>query len=127
VSGNDANNGTSESTPWKTFDKAIQSAGTNTRILFKRGETFSTGGRSINVAGPGVIGAYGSGAKPIIQVSGTEGGIVLFKSDWRIMDLEFVGPGSSDQQGAIVFDAAHGINNILLLRLTSRQFRVGII
>ncbi|HEY5370531.1 MAG TPA: T9SS type A sorting domain-containing protein [Hanamia sp.] len=69
-SGNDANNGTSSSTPWKTIDKVNSSsfsAGDN--IFFKRGDTFyggiiaSNAGRS---GSPITYCAYGSGAKPVI-------------------------------------------------------------
>jgi len=126
-SGNDSNNGTSTSTPWQSVSKAMSAAGANKRILFKRGETFSTSGTSVNAAGPGIIGAYGTGNKPVIKVTGTGGGIGFNASDWRIMDLDIAGPGgSTDQNGAVYLNASKGINNILLLRLTSRDFRTGI-
>lgn len=73
--GNDANSGTSPTTAWKTLAKlnaswgSLQSA---TQILLKRGDVF-TG--SITAGKSGVtLGAYGSGAKPIITVLQTVGG-----------------------------------------------------
>ena len=72
TSGNDANNGTSTSTPWKTLSKfnsvfASRSPGDN--FLFKRGEVFygkmiisRSGGSGL----PMTIGAYGTGAMPVI-------------------------------------------------------------
>ena len=70
-SGNDSNNGTDPSTPWKTIDKvnSFNSFLPGDNILFKRGDTFYG---SISVIQSGVqgspitYGAYGSGAKPII-------------------------------------------------------------
>lgn len=75
--GSDTNNGTSTSTPWKTIGRVNQ-LGTGitagTQILFERGGVFR--GR-ININGSGtasnkiVIGAYGSGADPVISGSVT--------------------------------------------------------
>lgn len=70
-SGNDANSGTSPSSPWRTINKVNSfkrfSPGDN--ILFNRGNTFY-GGIIISNSGssgnPITYGAYGSGAKPII-------------------------------------------------------------
>lgn len=73
--GSDTNNGTSTSTPWKTIDRVNQigtSITAGTQILFERGGVFR--GR-ININGSGtasnkiVIGAYGSGADPVISGS----------------------------------------------------------
>ena len=73
--GSDTNNGTSTSTPWKTIERVNQ-LGTGitagTQILFERGGIFR--GR-ININGSGtasnkiVIGAYGTGADPVIAGS----------------------------------------------------------
>ena len=72
-SGNDANNGISSSTPWKTIAK-VNSTFINMqpgdRILFNRGEIFYG---SIIVSKSGIAGspitisAYGSGANPVIS------------------------------------------------------------
>ena len=66
-SGNDANNGTSAATAWKTITKLNSSWGSissGDRILFERGGTFFG---SINVTKSGItLGAYGTGEKPII-------------------------------------------------------------
>ena len=72
ASGNDANNGTSTTTPWKTIAKfnsvfASKSAGDN--FLFNRGDVFY-GSLIISRSGssglPITIGAYGTGANPVI-------------------------------------------------------------
>src|SRR6185312_8423342 len=71
ASGNDANNGTSTTTPWKTLDKVNSFTGLvpGDMVLFNRGETFY-GSITINKSGisgnPITIGAYGTGANPII-------------------------------------------------------------
>src|SRR5208283_554336 len=73
--GNDANNGTSMATPWKSVEKT-QSWGDShpyqpgDSILFKRGDVFD-GQLRLQVNGTAssmsVIGAYGTGNKPIIR------------------------------------------------------------
>ena len=72
TSGNDANNGTSTATPWQTlskFNSIITARVAGDVILFKRGDTFY-GSITINKAGssgnPITLGAYGTGANPII-------------------------------------------------------------
>ncbi len=81
--GDDANDGLSESTPWLTANFAFSQLSPNERILFNRGEIFSnvnyhfqnlTGGKMI-------IGAYGSGSKPILS------GIV---DENRMLQLDFI-------------------------------------
>jgi hypothetical protein len=70
--GNDGNNGTSQSTPWKSIDKLnayFSNLKPGDRVLFRRGDTFY-GGITVNKSGtagaPITIGAYGSGEKPVI-------------------------------------------------------------
>ena len=72
ASGNDANDGTSTSTPWKTLSKfnsvfASKSPGDN--FLFNRGDVFYGKiiiSRSGSSGLPITIGAYGTGVKPVI-------------------------------------------------------------
>ena len=68
--GNDANNGTSISTPWKTMDQVSKKTYVaGDQVLFNRGDTFSVG--SIYATFPGtsaqpcVVASYGTGAKPL--------------------------------------------------------------
>lgn len=90
--GNDNNNGTSSSTPWKTLVRASNQAySAGDQILLKRGDTWTndgaqyddgyysasrthnyyrTGfrnGSSGHPANPIVLGAYGTGEKPVIK------------------------------------------------------------
>lgn len=70
--GSDANNGTSTSTPWKTitkFNSSFSGLSVGDSVLFKRGQTFYGTliiSRSGSSGSPIIIGAYGTGAKPII-------------------------------------------------------------
>jgi parallel beta-helix repeat protein len=71
-SGNDANNGLSSSTPWKTIAKVNSTFSLlkpGDRILFNRGDTFYgtiTVNKSGSAGNPITLGAYGSGTNPII-------------------------------------------------------------
>ena len=71
-SGNDANNGLSSSTSWKSITKVNSAFSTmkpGDRILFNRGDTFYgtiTVTKSGSTGNPITIGAYGAGANPII-------------------------------------------------------------
>jgi hypothetical protein len=109
-SGLDTNSGTSTSAPFKTFSKAMSMLAPNTRILFKRGDTFSaSSGVTINMAGPGLIGAYGTCSSPdelgicannpVVNVAyGTHAFSItgsLTGRDWRICDLKLSAPGSN--------------------------------
>ncbi|HPF90005.1 MAG TPA: right-handed parallel beta-helix repeat-containing protein [Flavobacteriales bacterium] len=71
--GNDANNGTSQSTPWRTIARVQQyssGAVAGDQVLFQRGGSFvgqltwyGSGSAAANI----VIGAYGTGAAPVIN------------------------------------------------------------
>lgn len=72
-SGNDSNNGTSQSTPWRTLARVQQfssTAAAGDQVLLERGATFTgqlswygSGSAASNL----VIGAYGTGALPVIS------------------------------------------------------------
>ncbi len=66
--GKDSNDGLTESTAWATADYAFDQLGTNQKLLFRRGDTFEKSPKVVNeLIGRIHIGAYGTGAKPIIQ------------------------------------------------------------
>lgn len=73
--GNDAANGTSPGTAWRTVDRVNQHTyqyQPGDRILFERGGTFRgeiIGGMSGTASGFITIGAYGTGARPIVKGS----------------------------------------------------------
>ncbi len=86
------------------------------RILFNKGDSFTQStAYNLYTNGPGLIGSYGTGANPVITSTMNDGQINIGKlqypttnsctsrtscfggplSDWRIMDLTFVGPSTS--------------------------------
>jgi len=104
--GNDSNNGESPTSPFQSVAKATSMAGTNTHILFKRGDSWSTSATiDMTAAGPGLIGAYyyndGSDEptqpKPKFTHAGPGDFLRFFTSarDWRVCDLEFIGLADS--------------------------------
>ena len=126
--GDDANSGTSAATPFRTFSKGMQFAVTNSRVLFKRGDSWTTAnGKKLFSPGPGIIGAYGYGAKPVVTVTDAGGyGFSFSGEDWRIMDVEVVGPGSVSTVPGIGGSTSPKWVNGLVLRVSVRGFRTGV-
>jgi PKD repeat protein len=125
TSGNDANDGLAPTSAWRTVAKAFSSGvKTNSQVLFRRGQTHtSTGTTRIGVAGPGILGAYGTGSKPVLRITSTTGGIQLFQSNWRLMDLEIRGDASSGTVAVTGIGGSGTHNDNLYLRLTARLVR----
>ncbi len=70
TSGNDANNGLSEATPWQTINKVNSvEFPDNSIILFKRGEVFRGGINALKFPKGLTFGAYGTGDNPVIAGS----------------------------------------------------------
>ena len=67
VYGNDNNNGLTASSPVKTGIRASQLVTDNTTVLFRRGETFDSSNYFFIGATNVVVGAYGTGANPIMM------------------------------------------------------------
>ena len=85
---------------WSTVATLAQ---TYKRILLKRGDVWTgqTAGVELNAshAGPGIIGAYGTGNKPEISsaVSISHMDIVTGAGDWRVMDIFFTGASVAER------------------------------
>lgn len=101
----------------------------NKRILFHRGETFAVSSViQINKYGPGILGSYGSGAKPILSLSSGASGIQMSSSatpgmaDWRIMDLQFEGNYSNN---AAVYGGG-SMSDLLVIRNDIRNSKWGL-
>ncbi|MDC0358180.1 PKD domain-containing protein [Oligoflexia bacterium] len=120
------------------FISAMSNIGTGKRLLFKRGDTFTaTSNGNIGVAGPGLIGAFGvcnspnekgicQNAPSIIAAHGGSGIRVTSTGtapDWRITDLELVGPGTASSRG---IGAYGGQDHILISRMKLRNYHGGI-
>jgi len=108
------------------FDVVSAYLASGRRILLRRGETFSCDSTMVlNLPGPGLIGAFGSGERPRI-----ESDVAVFRlsgsspqlEDWRIMDLELASTGSA--QG-IFSEGTH--QRVLLYRLWIHDFSAGVL
>lgn len=120
--GNDSNDGLSSTSPWKTAQFAFQQLSANEQILFRRGDTFSGITQNLNnrTGGPMILGAYGSGNKPIL--SGDDDVVIDIRDseDIRVMDLHIIPTGEGNTEGF----SSEGSSNILALRLEIEQTTV---
>jgi len=103
---------------WTTI-KSYLSA--DRRLLLKRGDTWTGDSQAtLPTTGPGIFGAFGSGNKPIINISG-EIYLFVFPSgytpDWRLMDLKIKGSGSPNVQVAVANGGTSAQNRSLCIRL----------
>ncbi len=122
--------GTSEATP-SSFSAGWSwvNAGANRRLLLKRGDTFSVGDSPTTTSHAGnVVGAYAVGDRPVIRFGGAGQNFYVQAADWRFMDLDLVGPGAGvdTSTGAIELAAHVKTDNVLVLRVRSSGFRVGL-
>lgn len=145
ANGSDANNGTSEATPWATVNKAMTqalAASGPVRVLFRRGDTFNiTAAYLIEKPGPGIVGAYGTGNRPIMNVPGlVDYGIFApyapdgpgtgydplptGGNDWRFMDLDFRRTGTGGV-GAVGPPPWRQARDLLILRCRGQDFQDG--
>ena len=94
------------------------------RLLLKRGGTWNVASTAgIGTAGPGIVGAFGTGAAPVLNATINGHVIRLFNtSDWRIMDLNIVGNGGASQRG---FRNTTAVSRITFLRLTMSNLGYG--
>ena len=119
---------------------AVKAAATPTnavrRLLLRRGEKW-TASATANFAltGPGLIGAFGTGARPVVQTAigfRTESAVVSFSSavtplmkDWRLMDVTIDG---SPNVGTKAFGVGTmgGIDQLTILRVNPNALRLGV-
>lgn len=116
------------------FASAINSyKGAGKRLLFRRGETFTSANTGIvNVDGPGIVGSFGptTDPLPILQRSGSGTAIQLSSGttpnihDWRVMELNLVGANGGQSYGV---GMGGGINQVTVLHLATQQQRIGVI
>jgi PKD repeat protein len=118
-----------------SFDGAMGYLGTGKRVLFKRGDTFtSSSSVVIDDQGPMLVGAFGVGTNPDIRgifdnnprITVTHSNSVINLgsngdecSDIRIVDLDFVPPASS--AGHLV-GAGYRVVETLMYRLKAGEF-----
>ncbi len=114
---------------------------TNKRVLLKTGDTF--GGIAptgiavlISQNGPWILGSFGGGAKPKIQISGSAAtttdviaigsGVGVFAADGRIMDLEINGLSWTGTGNLRAVDGRGNFDQLTLLRLNINNMGDGI-
>jgi hypothetical protein len=112
-----------------SFDTAFGYAGTGQRVLLRRGETFTAGSLSANRGGPVTIGAYPATGTPPLVRAGSPSSTFKFSGspelfdDWRLMDIDFEGPGVS---GSRLITANGQIRSLLLLRVSAEFFHTAL-
>ena len=100
------------------------------RILLKRGDTFTgAANTSLAVVGPAMIGAYGSGAKPVIRTTGSVNGdgIGVLSgtiTDLRLVDLDI--DGQSDADVVAFKSSSVTASKLLFLRVDIHDIACGI-
>ena len=124
ISGDDTNDGLSAETAWQTVHKVnnmMPQFSTGSDILFRRGAQFSSESLYITIGGteqdPVVIGAYGSGDKPVF-ISGAD--IVCSRKGLghiTVQDIFFQSPGF----GSAVSFAAENMHDITISRIDVRD------
>lgn len=124
ASGNDANNGLSESSPFQTISKAFSMSGTNKKILLKRGDSFTLSGTAqVNNL---LLGAYGHGNRPFIQTVGTNTPFKINTGPTVIMDIDLRdGAPSSGSESGIDLGVT-GVHHVLIYRTNIQGFNEGV-
>jgi hypothetical protein len=123
VAGNDANNGTSTSTPWRTLARVNSvTFQPGDHILFKAGSiwtgTLAPRG-SGSAAAPIILSNYGTGNLPVIAGAGASDTLYLFNQQyWEISNLEITNTGASvaNRRGIHVVGQNAGQLNHIYLR-----------
>jgi hypothetical protein len=136
--GSDSNDGKSMTRPWKTATKAFTGINSTRykpgdRVLFKRGQTFEVLAGEVHPAsfysGYGYsFGAYGTGAKPIIQKVGTSTAPIIKigmtgMAHFAMMDLEFRTTSKEGVPSGEVYAGTCQSFNLLFLRIDVRNMR----
>ena len=109
-------------------------AATGRRVLLNRGEIYTgTATAVLDKTGPGIIGMYGTGAKPVIQTTVTTNNANLLRpstagvstNDWRVMDLDF--DGEEDlHRNCFTATGNYYLSQFLLLRVDAYDLGGGI-
>ncbi len=139
AAGDDANDGRSPERPLRSVARGLSMlTGSGRRLLFRRGDVFEAGAGShlVTASGPGIIGAYGEGPRPVIRSApAPERRLVEFRGpaktvpveDWRVMDLELVGPGGEGTTSAALgLQVEWAARDFLFLRLKLSRWNVGL-
>jgi len=123
--GHDSNDGLSPTTPWFSLSRVNRELlGPGDSVLFKRNDVWAcydekpptalvpwgrgAGPDDVDKRGPIIIGAYGTGARPLIEGSGLLEAIRLEKTEYiRVQDLKITNNNSRPYLGHVV-QGIHG-------------------
>lgn len=104
---------------------------TGKRVLLKRGDSWTTATNlQINAQGPGHVGAYGTGARPLITATAAIACIKVSDyaaaglSDWRVCDIECNGGDFATAGDCVLVDGP--INNLLIKNMRVTKAKYGI-
>lgn len=121
-----------------TFASAAASAAPGKRVLLRKGDTF-TASATVTIAAsdtgsPWIVGAFGSGANPIIQrtagfntdvaVLNLSGASTPTMKDIRLMDLTFDGSLATLPIQGLALGTNGGVDQVTVLRLTANSLRL---
>jgi hypothetical protein len=108
-----------------SWDTAVSFLGTGKRVLLRRGDAWNFSGnrKDLLFNGPGILGAFGTGPRPVIHFTNSNTNIGIFRTgthqtpgqfnDFRFMDLDVQGNGFDRP-----FAYSEGtMNNITFLRI----------
>ncbi len=108
-------------TNWDTIANAL---GTGKRVLLKRGQAWNFSGtkRNLTFNGPGILGAFGTGNRPVIRFTSAGDRVFWLGTgttpgqfhDFRFMDLEI--DGDDYERGFIWSEGT--VNNVTFLRIS---------
>ena len=107
------------------------------RLLLRRGEKWrATATANFSVQGPGTIGAFGAGARPIVETApgfAGDAAVISFSSsrtpsmhDWRLMDVTIDGSPNVLTK-AYGVGAMGGIDQLTVLRVNPNALRLGVL
>jgi hypothetical protein len=92
------------------------------RVLLKRGETWSGVSLTTLSQTTVMLGAWGSGAAPILQTSSTGGAFRLTGTSVRMVDLTLDSPGASGNASSLEF-FSQSASDLLFLRVNTTNAR----
>ena len=115
---------------WPTAINTYAKAGK--RLLFKRGDSFTADATTAQITGngPGIVGAYGTGNAPYVQMTAINKRFLTFSNyrnttqkDWRVMDMVWDGQSQSGSAGV---GSEGGIDQLLVLNMNIQKVIIGV-
>lgn len=103
-------------------------SGSSKRLLLKRGDTFNVASTPVvSSTGPSYIGAFGTGADPIVEITGDCPAISINASDCRVSGLYIDGNAGTSSRGVQIAAAAGTITQLTVINNTITDVQHGVI